>query len=215
MLKKRLKIGTRKSPLAIRQAEEAVGFLSSRYPAAEFELVGIETRGDRDRTTPISDVEGSDFFTREIDDALLKGGIDLAVHSAKDLADPIPDGLEVLAITKPIDPLDALVSKKNIKLDDLPYGARVGMSSQRRKEQLKTYRADFNIVDIRGTIGERLKKFNESDLDAIIVAAAALVRLGLDHKIAQKISPDILKPHPLQGALAVVIRKGDKRFGNT
>lgn len=201
------RIGTRRSPLAIRQAEEAIRFLKRLDPKSEFEVVRIETYGDKDKMTPISEIEGSDFFTREIDDALLKGEIDFAVHSAKDLAQTIPDGLTVAAFTTSVDPYDVLVSKGNLKLDELPRGATIGTSSRRRKDQLKRYRPDFKIVDIRGTIEERLARVDGGGLAAIVIASCALIRLGLEKRIAERIPFDILRPHPLQGSLAIITRR--------
>ncbi len=203
---KTYRTGTRRSNLALRQAEEILEALKKFYPGIKTEIIGIETYGDRDKVTPISEIEGTDFFTREIEEALLRGEIDFAVHSAKDLPDKIPEGLYIAAITKSIDPFDALVSKHNLCLKDLPFGAKIGTSSLRRKTQLKKYRSDFKIIDIRGSIEERLRKLDSDGLDAIIVAACALIRLGLQDKIPQRIPLEILKPHPLQGSLAIETR---------
>lgn len=203
------KIGTRTSPLALKQVEEVLGALKTFYPAIKTEIVGIDTPGDRDRTTPIREIEGSDFFTSAIDKALLIGKIDFAVHSAKDLPNSLSGKLVVAALTGSIDPYDVLVSKSGLKLDKLPYKTKIGTSSLRRKTQLEKYRADFEIVDIRGNIEERLKKMDSSDLGAIVIAAAGLVRLGLEDRITERIPFEILKPHPLQGALALVARNED------
>lgn len=229
------KIGTRTSPLALRQVEEVLNALEKFYPAinpvrnlvlpgskysisngVNVEIVGMETYGDRNKTIPISQIEGSDFFTKEIDDALLNDKIDFAVHSAKDLPDNLKEGLVVAAITKSIDPYDVLVSKSGLKLNELEPGARIGTSSLRRKKQLKEFREDFRIVDIRGNIGERLKLLDDNEppvtnrkplcLDGIIIAAAGLLRLGLEHRITQRIPFNILRPHPLQGSLAITTR---------
>src|SRR3990167_8023506 len=159
-MERNYKIGTRTSPLALKQLEEVLGGLLKFYPALKADIIGIETYGDKDKNTPISDMEGSDFFTREIDEALLKGDIDFAVHSAKDLPDKIREGLYIAAMTQAIDPYDALVSKEGLKLGELPVGARIGTSSSRRKEQLKAHRGDFEIADIRGNTEERLKLLN-------------------------------------------------------
>lgn len=212
MFKRNLRIGTRRSPLALKQVEEVSVGLRKFYPDLKTEIVGIDTYGDRDKTIPISDIEGIDFFTREIDQALLSGEIDFAVHSAKDLPDKIPDGLVIAAITKSIDPYDALVSKEKLKIDQLPKEAKIGASSQRRKAQLIKYRTDFQIIDIRGNIQERLEKLNKNELDAIVVAACALARLGLEDGIAQRIPFEILTPHPLQGALAIAVRRDRKEL---
>lgn len=223
------RVGARTSPLALRQVEEALSSLREFYPDIKTEVVGIDTYGDRDKAAPISDIEGTDFFTREIDKALLRGEIDFAVHSAKDLPDELRDGLVTPVITGSIDPFDALVSKSGLTLDKLPEGARIGTSSLRRKTQLKGYRKDFEIVDIRGNIEERLRLLDnelqvpepDSDrrseqmfrspigigLDAIVIAACGLIRLGLSHRITQRIPLEILKPHPLQGCLAIVAKE--------
>ncbi|MCM8778913.1 MAG: hydroxymethylbilane synthase [Candidatus Omnitrophica bacterium] len=208
------RIGTRRSPLALKQVEEIVNSLRRFYPEFLYEVIGIDTYGDKDKVTPISEIEGTDFFTKEIEEALLKEEIDFAVHSAKDLPDVIPNGLTIAAITKSIDPYDALVSKNNLKLNKLPQGAKIGASSLRRKVELKRYRPDFQIVDIRGNIEERLEKLDKDNLDALIVAACALMRLGLENRIAQRIPFAILTPHPLQGSLAIEVRKDNRDLIN-
>lgn len=206
------RVGTRGSPLALKQVDEITGFLKKFYPGFEYEIAAIDTYGDKDKQTPISEMEGTDFFTREIEQALLEGKIDFAVHSAKDLPDKIAQGLAIAAITKSIDLYDALVSKGNLKLNALRKGAKIGASSRRRKTQLKKYRVDFQIVDIRGNIEERLRKLDADGLDAIVVAACALMRLKLKHRISQRIPFEILKPHPLQGALAVETRENNREL---
>jgi hydroxymethylbilane synthase len=205
-----LRIGTRTSPLALKQVDEVVGRLRVFYPGITVEICGIDTCGDKDKTTPISAIEGTDFFTREIEDALLQGQIDCAVHSAKDLPDKIPDGLYITAVTGSLDPYDVLISKKKRRLEELPSGAKIGASSERRKRQLRLYRDDFKILDVRGTIGDRLKKLDETGLDAIVLAACGLMRLGLEERIAQRIPFEILRPHPLQGSLALEVREEDR-----
>jgi len=214
MFERMLRIGARTSPLALKQVEEVLGRLREFRPRMRAVFIGIDTSGDRDKITPISDIEGTDFFTAEIDEALLKGDIDLAVHSAKDLPGQIPVGLVIAAITESIDPYDALVSKNNLKIGELGVRAKIGASSLRRKTQLKKYRTDFQIVDIRGNVEERLEKLDKDGLDAIIVASCALIRLGLQHRITQKIPFEILMPHPLQGSLAIEARENDKEIIN-
>ena len=206
------KAGTRTSPLALKQAEEVLESLRRFYPTFKAKVIRINTSGDKDRDTPISEIEGSDFFTREIDKALLRREIDFAIHSAKDLPDEIAKGLKVAAITASIDPRDVLVSKGNLKLSELPVGAKIGTSSLRRKIQLKAYRDDFEIIDIRGNIGKRLNILSNSDLDAILIAAAGLIRLGLEGEISQRLSTEIIQPHPYQGALAIVVRREDREL---
>lgn len=196
------KVGTRKTRLAIRQVEEFIGY----FPSVKFEIVYFETAGDIDKTTPIKDVEGSNFFTDTIDRALLKREIDLAVHSAKDLPAKLSDGIRVLLMTESIYPYDVLVSRNNIKFCELPKGAKVGTSSQRRREQLAKQRADLQILDLRGNIDERLEKLDKGGYDAIIAAEAGLRRLGLENRITQVLP---FSPHPLQGRLAVTVRTSD------
>ncbi len=204
------KLGARTSPLSLKQTEEVLGLLRRHYPDFRVEVVGIDTCGDVDKSTSISQMEGTDFFTDEIDKALLQGEIDFAVHSAKDLPDVFLKGLYLAAITRSIDPDDVLVSKEGLRLDQLGFGARIGTSSLRRKIQLRTYREDFRIVDIRGNIEQRLKILDETPgLDGIVIAAAGLLRLGLEDRITQRVPHEILKPHPLQGALAIVVRRKD------
>lgn len=208
------RIGIRPSNLAAAQADEVITSLKAIYPFCIFSLVKISTLGDKNKATPLDKIDISDFFTREIDEALLKGEIDIALHSAKDLPDNVLPGLAIAAITKSIDPYEALVSKSGLKLDELRKGAEIGVSSLRRKEQLAKYRKDFKLVDIRGTIEERLTKFKNSSLDAIVVAAAALLRLGLENIITQRLAFEIIKPHPLQGSLALLVREKDVELLN-
>ncbi len=203
-------IATRTSPLALRQVEEVVFALKRFYPEIRTETIRVDTAGDKDRRTPISEMEGTDFFTREIDEVLISGSVDMAVHSAKDLPDDMRSGLAIAALTRSIDPHDALISKSGKVLAELPKRAKIGTSSHRRKEQLSRYRPDLRITDIRGNIEERLELLNDMDLDAVLIAAAGLVRLGLEDRITERLPTEIFEPHPLQGALAVVVREEDK-----
>jgi len=181
--------------------------LEKIYPGATFEVRKIDTPGDRDKVTPLFEVDGSDFFTRDIDEALMNGSIDVAVHSAKDLPDALADGLELLFETDPLSPYDALVSKNRLKLKDLPPVSRIGLSSLRRSSGIKYLRPDLKIVDIRGNIEERLALIDKGAIDALVVAHAALLRLGLEEKIAEVFSADIFSVHPKQGRLAIVRKK--------
>jgi hydroxymethylbilane synthase len=198
-----LKIGSRPSRLAIKQVEE----IKLLLPGIEVKAVPIETKGDRDKTTPLSGVEGTDFFTREIEEALIEGRIDAAVHSAKDLEETQPEGLTIVAMTGSLSPHDCLVSQSGKSLKKLPPGSRVGTSSQKRKESVIKYRPDLVVQDIRGNVEERLAQLDAGSFDAVIVAHAALIRLGLEYRIAEIIPRNIIEPHPLQGALAVQVRK--------
>jgi hydroxymethylbilane synthase len=200
--RKILKLGTRPSQLALRQVEE----IKKLFAHIDFEVITYSTRGDKDKITPISEVEGSDFFTREIDDALIEGKIDAAVHSAKDLEDNVRPGLVIVALTPSISPYECLVSRTNLRLAKLVAGALIGTSSKKRKIAVKQFRNDLAVKDIRGTIDERLEQLDRGAYDAIIVAHAALIRLGYENRISQILSPEIIQPHPLQGRLAVQIR---------
>lgn len=200
---KTLRIGTRPSRLAIKQVEE----IKSAFPLIAFEIVPIITDGDMDKTTPVSEVEGSDFFTRQIDRALLEGFIDMAVHSSKDLSDVLTKGLSLVFETSSISPFDALVSRGHKKLNELPAGWRIGTSSIRRKSQIKTLRKDLNIADIRGTIEERLGLIDTGIIDALIVAHAALIRMGLEERISEIFGLNIFDTHPKQGSLSILARE--------
>ncbi|MCG2705192.1 MAG: hydroxymethylbilane synthase, partial [Candidatus Omnitrophica bacterium] len=198
-----IRIGTRPSPLAKKQAEE----IAKRIPQFRVNITAIDTKGDLDKQTPLFGREDSDLFTREIEEALLKGDIDAAVHSAKDLESNIPSGLVIAAMTRSISPLECLVSRGNLSLNELPPGARVGTSSLKRKESLLRFRNDLVVEGIRGNIDERLAELDKGKYDAIIIAHAALIRLGYEQRIAQIIPREIIEPHHLQGRLAVQIRR--------
>jgi len=197
-----LRVGARPSRLAIKQAQE----ISALLPSVAFKVITIKTKGDIDKTTPLSGPVSPNFFTAEIEKALIERRIDLAVHSAKDLEETLPKGLVIAAITPPISRFECLVSRNNILLEELPPGAVVGASSVRRKEAVDRYRSDLDVKDIRGNIDERLKQLDEGKFDAIIVAHAAMIRLGYENRIAQIIPEEIIEPHPLQGRLVVQVR---------
>jgi len=202
-----IRVGTRQSPLALIQAKEVSTLIKNSSPDSNCEIVPLDMRGDRDKITPIDQLEGSDFFTDEIHRALKLHKIDLAVHSAKDLPDKLFDGHAFYLYSQSADPSDVLVSKRGVLFFDLPLGAKIGTSSKRRKEQLIAKRPDLVLCDIRGNIQERLVLLDEGDLDGIVIAAAGLIRLGLSSRITEKLT--FLKPHPLQGILAIEIRNND------
>lgn len=202
-----IRIGTRPSPLALKQVEEAVAILGKIYPGASYAIHKIFTAGDKDRVTPISEVEGSDFFTRELDESLLAGHIDFAVHSSKDLPDILPEGLIVAVETDSISRYDALVSKGNIKFAGLPAGRRIGASSSRRKSEIAALRKDLNIVNVRGNIEERIALVDLGKVDALVVAEAALIRLGLEHRSSEILPLELFKTHPKQGSISLVVRE--------
>jgi len=199
----KIRVGARPSRLAIKQAEEVHGYL----PCIRMEIVPIETSGDMDKKSSLIGHEESDFFTREIEHALLNGKIDAAVHSAKDLEKDMPEGLVIAALTRSLSPWESLVSQDNRTLSNLAAGAIVGTSSSKRKEAILRFRPDLIVKDIRGNIEERLEQLDKGDFDAVIIAHAALLRLGLEHRIAQVIPEEIMAPHPLQGRIAVQVRR--------
>ncbi len=201
----KIRLICRNSRLSLVQAEEIKAFL----PGMEFQVNAIESLGDKNKQIPLENCDIPDFFTRELDDALLRNEADIAVHSAKDLPYPIPAGLEVIALTEAIDRTDSLVSINNLKLNELHANPRIGTSSLSRAESIKQARPDAKIVSIRGTIEERISLIEKGVADAVVVATCALRRLGLDAEIAE-ILP--FETHPLQGHLAIVAKEGNKKL---
>ena len=194
-----LRIATRGSALALWQAQRVAEMLGS--PS---ELVIIETRGDQDTTSPIHAIGGTGVFVKEVQEAVLRGEADIAVHAAKDLPAITIEGLILAAIPERADSRDALVGSR---LDKLPEGARVGTGSVRRRAQLAALRPDLEFGELRGNIGTRLKK--AADFDAVVLAAAALDRLGLGDRIAERLEPSVMLPQVAQGALGVECRLDD------
>jgi len=209
MTKNSLTIGTRGSALALIQSEWVKTQLEKVHPQLEIELKIIQTRGDKILDTSLSKIGDKGLFTKEIENQLLAGAIDLAVHSLKDMPTQQPEGLTIAAITQREDPADALVSKDGVHFADLPPGAKILSGSLRRRAQLLRRRPDLDLVDVRGNIQTRLRKLDESDARAIIMAAAGLKRAGLDHHITERFEPADFLPAPGQGALAVEIRAAD------
>ena len=199
-----LVIGSRGSHLALWQAHYVAGKLKTLGIETEIQI--IKTSGDRMQTLSLVQAGGKGLFTKEIEEALLARTIDIAVHSLKDLPTENPDGLEIAAVPEREDPRDALVGKK---LSELPAGARVGTSSNRRAAQLRILRPDLAIGPVRGNVDTRLRKLREGQFDAIMLAAAGLRRLGFEDEIAEVFEPDQLCPAPGQGALAIQTRTQD------
>ncbi|MDI6757270.1 MAG: uroporphyrinogen-III C-methyltransferase [Endomicrobiia bacterium] len=196
----KIRIITRKSPLALAQTREIL----DSFPGIPHKIIVVETLGDRNKQIPLSSEEvPGDFFTRELDDAVLRGRADVAVHSAKDLPAPLKAGLEVIALTKAGDSSDSLVSGDNLPLKKLKIGARVGASSESRKSQLLGIRPDLKVVSVRGVIEERLFLVESGRIDALVVATCALKRLGLASRITEILR---FQTHPLQGMLAVTAK---------
>lgn len=205
----RLIIATRKSPLALAQAHWVAERLKAKQPGLEVELKKIVTQGDKILDVALAKVGGKGLFVKEIEEALLRGEADLAVHSMKDVPAELPDGLLIAGVSEREDVRDALVSKNGAGLSDLPPEAKIGTSSLRRGAQLLALRPDFQIVSIRGNVQTRLKKMEEQGLDAVILASAGLSRLGLSELITDKIPLQTLLPAVGQGALGMECRADD------
>jgi hydroxymethylbilane synthase len=204
----RLRIGSRGSQLALWQANHISSLL--REQGHEIEIEIIRTTGDKITDVALAKVGTKGMFTKEIEEALAAGHVDLAVHSLKDLPTEVPPGFEIAAITKRENPRDVFVSVKHTSVESLPKGARVGTSSLRRQAQLKALRPDLEIHPLRGNVDTRLRKLEAGEYAAIILAAAGVTRLGLTALIKQVIPADIMCPAAGQGALGIEIRDGDK-----
>jgi hydroxymethylbilane synthase len=203
-----LRVGTRGSALALWQTEHVRARLHQAGYATE--RVEIRTTGDIVQHVPLARIGSRSLFTRQIDDALLEGRIDLAVHSLKDLPTTLPDGISLAAVDEREDPRDALVGRGPLQWADLPHGAVLATSSLRRRAQLLHLRPDLEVRDIRGNVDTRLAKLDATpELTGILLAAAGLVRLGLAERIGQRLPGEVMLPAPGQGALAVTARTGD------
>jgi len=208
-MKNLLRIGTRGSKLALWQAKWVQKAIEQQWPEITTELLIIKTTGDKITDVPLAKVGGKGLFVKEIEEALMDCRVDLAVHSMKDMPAQLPHGLCISAVPERENPLDALITHKNIPLDMLPRGARVGTSSLRRSSQLLHQRPDLKIEPLRGNLDPRLKKLNSGNLDAIVLAPAGLKRLGLDHLITSILPPDTMLPAVGQGALCIESRTND------
>jgi hydroxymethylbilane synthase len=207
-------IGTRGSELALWQANYVKKELERLNPGVVFEIRIIKTTGDEVLDVSLSKIGDKGLFTRQIETELLAGSIDLAVHSLKDLQTEQPDGLIIGAVCERETPNDVFISKTGGSIDDLAKGARVATGSLRRRSQLLHYRSDLKIEEIRGNVPTRLRKFDESDLDGMILAYAGLHRLGFGERVNQLIPFEIMLPAVGQGAVAIEIREQDKRTAN-
>lgn len=208
-MRDKLIIGSRGSDLALWQTNFIKSELEKIFPEKQFEIRIIKTTGDKMLKVALSKIGDKGLFTKQLETALLEEEIDLAVHSLKDLQTEQPEKLKIGAVAKREKPFDVLISKKHASIDELPEGAKVATGSLRRKSQLLNYRKDLQIFEIRGNVPTRIKKFEESDLDAMILAYAGVHRLGLDSYISQIIPPEIMLPAVGQGAMAVEIRADD------
>lgn len=205
-----LRIGTRRSPLAVWQAEHIRARLEAAHPGLRCRLVRIVTQGDRILDKPLAQVGGKGLFVKEIEKALLEGRIDLAVHSMKDLPAELPPGLRIGAIPEREDPRDALVCREtNRSLATIPVGARIGTSSLRRAAQLRFHRPDLALETARGNVETRIRRLDEGRFEAVVLAVAGLRRLGLHGRISEILDPETCLPAVGQGVLALEIREDD------
>jgi len=202
-------VGSRGSLLAFCQTQQIVRRLQDLHPQCKFVIKQITTQGDELKDIPLSSFGGKEVFVKELEVALLAGEIDLAVHSFKDLPLNLPQGLEIASVTRRENAQDVLISAKADSLSQLPPGASIGTSSLRRAAQIKAFRPDFDIRDIRGNIDTRLRKVSGGHFDGIILAAAGLIRLGWESRITEYLPLDICLPAVGQGALAIEVREGD------
>ena len=209
-----LRIATRKSPLALWQAEEVSRLLKKFHPEIKIELVTMTTQGDKILDTPLSKIGGKGLFVKELEVGMLEGKADIAVHSMKDVPMAFPDGLHLSVVLEREDPSDAFVSNTYNKLADLPLNAKVGTCSLRRQTQLKETRPDIEILDLRGNVNTRLAKLDNGDYDAIILASAGLKRLGFEDRISESIPTEQSLPAIGQGAIGIECRSDDKEIND-
>lgn len=211
-MKNKITIATRKSALALWQAEYVARRLRQQYPEMTVELLPVSTRGDEILQMPLAEIGGKGLFIKELEYLLLEGRADLAVHSLKDVPAELPRPFRLAAVTEREDPRDAFVSRTYETIEDLPVGAVVGTSSLRRQSQLLHRRPDLSVRSLRGNVQTRLRKLDEGQYDAVILAAAGLVRLGMASRIQSYLSTDESIPAAGQGVMAVEIRKDDQEL---
>jgi hydroxymethylbilane synthase len=212
-MKRKIKIGTRGSKLALWQANWTKSALENKFPHQSIELVILKTQGDKIIDVPLAKVGGKGLFVKEIEHALLEHQIDIAVHSMKDMPAEIPEGLCIGAIPKRENPTDVLISKNGLRLAELKSGSVIGTSSLRRGAQLRHTRPDITIMPLRGNLDTRLKKLDTGDIDAIVLAAAGVRRLNLEERITEYLEHTIMLPAIGQGALCIQIRSEDSFVG--
>lgn len=206
----RIRIATRESKLAMWQAHYVKSALQAAHPQIDVEIIGMTTEGDRNKVSPLSQIGGKGVFVKELEVALLENRADIAVHSMKDVPSILPAGLSIEAICQREDPRDALVCNHYTSLADLPAGSKIGSSSLRRRLQLKHKRPDLEYIELRGNVGTRLERLDNGDFDAIILATAGLIRLGLSERITERIDPLVSIPSAGQGAVGIECRSDDK-----
>ncbi len=208
---KLLRIATRKSQLALWQAEHVAGLLRRAHAGLEVELVPMVTQGDRIQDRSLAAIGGKGLFVKELEVALEEQRADIAVHSMKDLPGDLPAGLIIAAVLERADARDALLTASAGRLDDLPRGARVGTSSLRRQAQLLAARPDLKIEGLRGNVDTRLRRLDGGDMDAIVLACAGLIRLGLESRITARLDPKMFLPAVAQGVIGIECRGADSR----
>lgn len=206
-----LRIATRKSPLAMWQAEHVAKLLRQAHPGLQVELIGMSTQGDKILDTPLAKIGGKGLFVKELEQGMLEGRADIAVHSMKDVPVELPEGLHLAVIMEREDPRDAFVSNRYGRLEELPEGSVVGTSSLRRQCQLADRRPDLKIAPLRGNVNTRLRKLDEGEFDAIILATAGLKRLGFQQRITSYIESGDSLPAIGQGAIGIECRSDDER----
>lgn len=206
----RIRIATRESQLALWQANEVARLLKQHHPGIEVDIVGMTTQGDRFLQTSLAAAGGKGLFVKELEQSLFGGQTDIAVHSMKDVPFEIPTKLGIHAILAREDPRDAFVSNDYASIDELPANAVVGTSSSRRESQLRAYRNDLNVQPLRGNVNTRLRKLDEGQYDAIILASAGLKRLGFNDRITHLIDIDLSLPAIGQGAIGIECRNNDQ-----
>ena len=208
----RIRIATRKSPLALWQAEEVSRQLKQLHPELEIELVKMVSKGDKFLDAPLAKIGGKGLFVKELEQAMLDGEADIAVHSMKDVPMEFPEGLHLSVIMEREDPTDAFVSNKYKNLQDLPENARIGSSSLRRQLQIKEMMPGAEMLNLRGNVNSRLQKLDDGEFDAIILASAGLIRLEFNERIADRIAPEQSLPSVGQGAVGIECREGDAQI---
>jgi hydroxymethylbilane synthase len=206
-------IGTRGSKLALWQAEWVRSAIRQRFPGVAVELSVIKTQGDKILDVPLAKVGGKGLFVKEIEDALLQGRADVAVHSMKDMPSEIPAGLVIGAVPERETPTDVLLSRNGLPLRELPAGSVIGTSSLRRAAQLRHLRPDLVVVPLRGNVETRIRKLDTDPLAAVVLAAAGIKRLGLEHRVTEHLDDERMLPAVGQGALCIEIREQDPRVG--
>lgn len=209
----KIRVGTRGSNLALIQTNWAIDRLKEKFPEVEFEVKIIKTKGDKILHLSLDKIGDKGLFVKEIENQLLEGEIDLAVHSMKDMPAEVVEGLKFAAVPKREDPRDVIILREGLNsFDELPIGATIGTGSKRRKYQLLRKRPDLNIVPIRGNIETRISKIESENLDGIVLAASGVIRADLEEKITEFLPVDLMIPAPAQGALALEIRENDEEL---